>query len=309
MGLIRTALLKASDSHWLANQARNRRFAKRARSRFIPGENLDAALAAAEQLRERGLTAVLTELGENVATAAEVDGVAQHYDEVLERVEQRSLPAHISVKLTHLGLDLSRDVCAVHVSRLASAATARGNFVWIDMEGSDYTDLTLDVFRRVRAEHANVGVCLQSYLYRTADDLESLLPLSPTIRLVKGAYKEPPNIAFPHKKDVDANFLKLAERLLRDDARSNGVRPGFGTHDLRLIASIGEHASASRIPSDAFEVQMLYGIRRNDQLRLAKEGIRVRILISYGTAWFAWYMRRLAERPANLWFVMRSMLG
>ena len=146
MGLIRTALLKASDSKWLANQARTRRFAKRATSRFIPGENLDAALAAAEQLRQRGLTAVLTELGENVATDAEVDDVAQHYDEVLERVEQRSLPAHISVKLTHLGLDLSRDVCAAHVSTLVSAATARGNFVWIDMEGSDYTDLTLDVY-------------------------------------------------------------------------------------------------------------------------------------------------------------------
>lgn len=308
MGLARTAFLKASQSTWLAEQATRRRFTQRAVRRFLPGEDLEAALEATRQLAGHGISTVLTQLGENVATADEAEHVAEHYLLVLARIRDRALPAHVSLKLTHLGLDVSAAVATGTVKRLA-AAVPPDSTLWIDMEGSAYTDATLELYRRVHAEHRNVGVCLQAYLRRTADDLERLLPSGPTIRLVKGAYNEPPAIAFPSKREVDANYLALARRLLAPDVRERCGRTGFGTHDLRLVEAIGVHASASGVPRDAFEIQMLYGIRRADQLRLAHEGYRMRVLISYGAAWFPWYMRRLAERPANVWFVIRSLLG
>lgn len=176
------------------------------------------------------------------------------------------------------------------------------------MEGSNYTDVTLDLYREARRGHPNVGVCLQAYLFRTQADLDGLLPLQPTIRLVKGAYSEPPAVAYPSKKDVDAQYLRLAWRLL--DARGSQTHPpGFGTHDMGLIRQIRDYAKAKGVADDAYEVQMLYGIGTRDQRRLAAEGARVRALISYGSAWFAWYMRRLAERPANMWFVVKSLVG
>lgn len=307
MGVMRTLLLKASHSDWLARQATNRRFAKRAVSRFMPGEHVQAAISAAGDLRERSITTVFTLLGEAIADGSEAEKVRDHYLDVLERVDRSALATHLSVKPTQLGLDISRDLCTELISGLLSRAAALENFLWIDMESSEHVDATLEVFRELRTSHANVGLCLQSYLHRTADDLEALLPLTPTIRLVKGAYNEPPHIAFPRKQDVDANFFKLAKRLLAEDARREGVCPGFGTHDMRLITRIQDFAEGAGIPKNAYEVQMLYGIRRNDQLRLTAEGYSVRVLISYGSYWFPWYMRRLAERPANLWFVATSV--
>src|SRR5439155_21552955 len=186
--------------------------------------------------------------------------------------------------------------------------SGRADVVWIDMEASNYTDQTLEVYRRIRAAHSNIGVCLQAYLYRTADDLKTLLPLGPAIRLVKGAYKEPPDRAFPRKKDVDENYFALAERLLADDARAAGVRAAMATHDLALIRRIIEHAESSKLGKSSFEFQMLYGIQREAQWQLAREGWKSMVLIAYGSYWFPWYMRRLAERPPNVFFVLRNLL-
>lgn len=307
MGFARRLLLKASRSQWLARQLRERRFFQRAVKRFMPGETLDAALDAAAQFGKGGLGSVLTELGEQVTNRAEAAAVRDHYLGVLERVQRRKLPAHISVKLTHLGIEASREGCVQDVLKLAARAEQARSFLWIDMEESRYVDATLAVYTRAKAEWSNVGVCLQAYLRRTPADLESLLSLAPAIRLVKGAYNEPADVAFPKKRDVDAAYFQLAERLLQEAARQR-VKPVFGTHDLVLIERVRQAATAQRVDPSAYEFQMLYGIRAADQRALASQGARVRVLISYGSAWFAWYMRRLAERPANVWFVLRNVV-
>lgn len=309
MGAVRTLLLKGSQSHWLATRVPKRKFVQRAVRRFMPGETLDAALATAEQLRGLGMSTVVTLLGEAITDRAEAEHVTAHYVEAYERIQRSGLPTEISVKPSQMGLDVGKDVCAAQLETLAAQADAGGSFLWIDMEATPYVDATLELYRALRSRHANVGVCLQSYLYRSAEDLEQLLPLAPAIRLVKGAYSEPPNLAFPRKHDVDENFMRLAKRLLSAEARELGVRVGFGTHDMRLIDRVRDFAEGAGLARDAHEVQMLYGIRRNDQVRLTAEGQSVRVLVSYGSAWFPWYMRRLAERPANLLFVMRSLVS
>ena len=230
-------------------------------------------------------------------------------EESLDQVQERGLSTHISVKLTHLGLDLDRDGTYAHLETLIRHAAQSNNFVWVDMEGSEYVDVTLDLFRRARAEFPNVGLCLQAYLYRTADDLADLLERDATIRLVKGAYRESPKVAYPRKADVDQNFLKLTEAML-DHTKTSAAQPhAVATHDVTLIEAIRALAAQKGIARDRWEVDMLYGIRQADQLRLVEEGVPVRVLISYGKAWFAWYMRRLAERPANVGFVVKSMVS
>src|SRR5439155_26646431 len=219
---------------------------------------------------------VLTRIGENVKDIREAAEVTRHYLDVLERVRRASLDAEISVKLTQLGLDLSREECEKNLLTLIERAGALSNWVWVDMEGSAYTDVTLEIYRRARAVHANVGVCVQSYLYRTAKDLDSLIPLGAGLRLVKGAYREPPDKAFPKKSDVDENFFALAARMLSHEARSKGVRAIFGTHDGLLIRSIEELGRSSNLPPQALEFQMLYGIGRREQERIAKAGYRFR---------------------------------
>ena len=286
-----------------------RPFVRRAVSRFMPGEDVSDALAATVSLRRAGMGAVLTRLGENVATEAEADAVAAHYLELLERVKDESGTVEISVKPTQLGLDLDEGRCAERLLALAARAQSTGNFVWIDMEQTAYTDATLRLVRQARARHPRVGVCLQSYLRRTAADLESLLPTGAGIRLVKGAYAEPPEHAFPRKGDVDASYLALARRLLEAAASGAGVRSVFGTHDRALIDAIVADAAARGVPRSAAEFHLLFGIQRAEQDRLAAAGWPVRVLISYGAYWFPWYMRRLAERPANVLFVARSLLS
>ena len=307
MGLGRALLLRASRSSFLASQLKRRVFVGRAVRRFMPGEELSAALDAAQGLAAAGLGTVLTQLGENLTSRADAEGVRDHYAAVLRELQRRGLPGHVSVKLTQLGLDVDRDTCERAVHALAAAAEEAGSFLWIDMEDSRYTDVTLDVYRRARAARTRVGLCLQAYLRRTPGDLESLLPLSPAIRLVKGAYAEPATIAFPKKRDVDAAYFTLGERLLEQAARG-AARPVFGTHDPRLIARLRERAAALALPRGTAEFHLLYGIRDAEQRRLAADGETVRVLISYGTAWFAWYMRRLAERPANVWFVLKNLI-
>jgi len=307
MGIMRSVFLQASKSQWLSRQVRDRRFVRRAVSRFMPGEDAESALQAAQQFAGRNIPTVLTQLGENVADAGEAKAVTRHYTGVLDRIQALKLRAHISVKPTQLGLDISQDLCREQLEAVVSHAARVGTFVSIDMEGSDYVDRTLELYRKVRPAHPNVGLCLQAYLYRTPDDLTGLLPLHPTIRLVKGAYKEAPSIAFPRKADVDQRYFELAQRLL------TGPTPpqphGIGTHDGHLIDRICARARSGNVPNTAFEIQMLFGIRAHDQSRLAAAGYTVRVLISYGRYWFPWYMRRLAERPANVWFVVKSMFA
>ncbi|HKD41820.1 MAG TPA: proline dehydrogenase family protein [Myxococcaceae bacterium] len=307
--MIRRALLAGSQNQWLAQRAPKYGFVRKAVQRFMPGEDASQAFEAARALQDSRIATILTQLGENVKAAGEADAVTRHYLQVLDRVKEQKLDAVISVKLTQLGLDLNADSCFTNVQRLVERAKELGNFVWIDMEGSAYTDATLQLYRRVRAQHANVGVCVQSYLYRTEKDLADLLPIAPVIRLVKGAYREPPALAYPRKKDVDANYFRLGQRFLDPEVRKAGTRVGFATHDLRLIQKIEELAQQLRIPKESVEFQLLYGIQRPEQLRLAQAGYRVRVLISYGPQWFPWYMRRLAERPANLTFLMRNLFS
>jgi proline dehydrogenase len=308
MPIVRSMLLRASRSTWLAEQFRRRSFARRAVRRFMPGEDVGAALNAAATFADANLGTVITALGERITTASEADGVERHYEEVLDRIRDRGLPTHVSVKATHLGLDVDRDACAERVHRLATKAEATGSFLWIDIEESWYVDPTLELFRTTRARHERVGLCLQAYLRRTPADLDALMPLAPAIRLVKGAYRESPDVAYPKKQDTDDAYYALSDRLLTAAAK-RGAFPVFGTHDLDLIGRIRARASALGVAADAHEFHMLYGIRSAEQRALRDKGASVRVLISYGTHWFPWYVRRLAERPANLWFVARSLVS
>ena len=307
MSLSRHLLLRASRSDRLREAFPRLPFADRAVRRFMPGERAEDALDAARVLDRHGLTTVLTQLGENVTELAEADLVADHYLGVLDEIGCRGLDAEISVKPTHLGLDLDYDRTLGNLERLAVRSRGLERWLWIDMESSSYVEPTLRLFRALRARHTNVGVCLQAYLYRTADDLAALLPLDPGIRLVKGAYSEPEDVAYPRKQEVDEGYMRLAETLL-DAQRGGSVRAAFATHDLALITWIRQRAQEKGMDAGELEFQMLYGIRSEQQRRLAAAGCRTRVLISYGEAWFPWYMRRLAERPANVWFVARSAL-
>jgi proline dehydrogenase len=300
VSIARALLLRASRSAWMERQFRRRRFAQLAVRRFMPGEDAESALAAAGEFANSGMGTVFTSLGEQVQNLREVTAVRDHYLELLASIEQRKLPAHISVKATHLGLRLDPALCAESVITLTRRASESGSFVWIDMEESQYVDETLNLYRAARATSDKVGVCLQSYLRRTPADVESLLPIAPSIRLVKGAYREPQEIAFPKKRDTDQAYLDLALRLLGAERR--GLM-AMGTHDLKLIEQIRARAGAAK----QWEVHMLYGIKAADQRALAASGLPVRVLISYGTHWYPWYVRRLAERPANVWFVVRNL--
>lgn len=284
------------------------RFVKRAVRRFMPGETLGEALAAVASLAaKRRIPALVSLLGENVKDAEEARAVARHYASAAAAVSARELDAEISLKPTHLGLDFGAGEARRNIATVAEAASAGGNWVWLDMEYSRYVDSTLDLYRSLRAEHANVGICLQAYLHRTAADLETLVPSGPAIRLVKGAYAEPPDMAMPGKKDVDEAFYSLALRMLAPDAQRAGMRARFATHDATLIRRIDDWVAANGRDWSAFEYQMLYGIATDEQRRLAEDGKGIRVLVSYGRDWFPWYARRLAERPANMWFVLRHM--
>lgn len=308
MNPMRQVLLWGSENRWLRDHVPRLGFARRAVRRFMPGEDAESALDAADRIGTHGIATVLTLLGENITAVQEAEAVRTHYLDILDRIARRGLDSTVSVKPTQLGLDLESSLCAANLHAIVARATEHGVIAWIDMEASGYVDATLELYRAARAQSAHVGLCIQAYLRRAAGDLEALLPLEPAIRLVKGAYAESPSIAFPSKRDVDDNYFRLARRLLEARAEGCAVTIGIATHDLPLIRRIAVAADELGLPRDAFEVQMLYGIRPETQRRLAAEGYRVRVLISYGEAWYPWYMRRLAERPANLLFVLRSTL-
>lgn len=309
MAIARSILLRASRSQWLANSVMRRPFAKRAVKRFMPGEELSDALDAAATLGPSGLGTILTKLGENLGSLAEADHVRDHYLEAFDQIQRRGLVRSVvSVKPTQLGLDHSMDACAAHLEALAVKAESVGSILWIDMEDSSYVDRTLELYRGLKARHPAIGIAIQAYLRRTPDDIASLLPLRPIIRLVKGAYAEPPHVAFPEKRETDLAYYDLAGTLL-EAAKRGGALPIFGSHDLPLLRRIIGRAEQLGLPKDKYEIHMLYGIKMEDQRALARAGQTVATLISYGSAWFPWYMRRLAERPANVWFVVRSFLG
>jgi proline dehydrogenase len=309
MSVMRSALLAVSENRWMRRNGPRLPFVRRAVRRFMPGERLEDALQAAEQLRAAGMSTVFTRLGESITDRAEAAAVAEHYLNVLDQAAHRRLDAQISVKLTQLGLDIDKGLCLEHLRLLAARAAAHQTSVWIDMEQHQYVDMTLELYRAVLAEFPNTGVCLQAYLHRTPRDLESLIPLGGGVRLVKGAYLEPADVALPRKADVDAAFLTLARRMLAADARAAACQAVFGTHDPVIVQAIQQHAGRTGVPDRDYEFALLYGIQRGLQERLARAGSRIRVLIAYGDFWFPWYVRRLAERPANVWFVARSVLA
>lgn len=302
---MRRVLLWAAGNRWLAAHVPRWPFAKRAVKRFMPGEEFESALQAATRLKAQGVGALFTLLGENINQMSDADRVVRHYEDVL--AASAGVDREVSVKPTHLGLDLDPEAAYANLLRLARSAARANSFLWIDMEGSGYTQRTLDLYTRVRTEESRVGIALQAYLHRTASDLVALLKAKTAVRLVKGAYAEPTSIAFTAKRDVDANYLALTALALADVKRGN-LRLVLGTHDLELLDRIWRLAQATGVARSDVEIAMLYGIRGEDQLRLAREGSPVRCLISYGDAWYAWYLRRLAERPANLWFAARQIL-
>jgi len=308
MSVMRGVLLRASESAWLRERAVRYPFLRRSVERFMPGESLEDAVAAGLKMAGSGVFSVLTHLGENVTRPLDAEQATRAYIDALEKIREANLAAEISVKLTQLGLDLDKELCLANVMRIVERSSTERT-VWIDMEHAPYVDLTLSIYRRVHERHRNSGVCLQAYLFRTERDLETLIRIGASVRLVKGAYSEPPEIAFAEKADVNTNFVRLAQILLSPQAQAAGVRAAIATHDVKLITQICDWAATQAIAKSAIEFQMLYGIQRAELLRLAKEGYPSGAFISYGSHWFPWFMRRLAERPANVFFVAKNLLS
>ena len=282
--------------------------ARRFVRRFVAGPALEDALGVVARLNADGVDAAVTHLGENVATAEDAGRAASAYLEMLDQIGRRGLRAVPSLKLTHLGLDLGEEVCRANLERVAARGLATRTLVWVDMESSAYTDRTLDLYRRLHATHANLACVVQSYLRRTAQDVERLIEIGATVRLCKGAYREPATIAFPDKSDVDASYAALVDRFLSAEALGHGIYPAFATHDERLIGRVRDQARAGRIAADRYEVQMLYGIRHDLHAPLRAAGVRLRVLVPYGEDWYGYFIRRLAERPANLVFFLRQVV-
>ncbi len=307
---MRSALLWMARNERLAETVPNLRFAQRAVRRFMPGERVEDAFAAAERLRDERVRVLFTRLGEDVTSLDDAHAVADHYREVLARDAERGHvagPIELSVKPTHLGLDQDPDETLAICQALADDAAVSGTWLWLDMEDSAHTDRTLDLAEALMAEHDNVGVAIQSYLRRSAADLARLLPHRPAIRLVKGAYDEPSSVAYREHKEVDANFLGLA-LMVAEAAAAGEARLALGTHDVDLIGQIRTITEAQGVPREVLEVHMLYGIREQGLRRLRDAGHPAYSLVAYGDAWYRWYMRRLAERPANVIFALRQVL-
>jgi proline dehydrogenase len=299
--MVRSTLLKLSENKSFANWVTSNQTTRKMSHRFVAGETLDEAIAAARVCNHQGMLVSLDYLGENVATAADAQRARDAYLQVFDKISAEKLNANVSCKLTQLGLDISAEFCEGQLLSIVERAAAYDNFLRVDMEGSLYTARTIDVVKRVRTQSPAVGTVIQSYLYRSEQDVDDLLVYGCRIRLCKGAYKEPSQVAFPRKQDVDANYVKLMQVLL-----SSGFYHGIATHDPKMIAATIRHAAKEKISKDDFEFQMLYGVRTDLQRQLVRDGFRLRIYIPYGQDWFPYFMRRLAERPANLAFFARN---
>jgi proline dehydrogenase len=304
----RSILLAAARNQTLNDFALHSAVVKRATRKFMPGEHPGDALAAGATIAATGRGLIFTQLGEAITNPEDAIAVRDHYLGFLDQIRAKHLPAHISVKPTQLGLDLSFAECERNLQTLAAKAEQTGSALWLDMEDSTYVDRTLDLYVALKKNHPSTGVALQAYLYRTPDDLSRLLSLCPVIRLVKGAYDESAKVAFARKSDTDSAYYELASEMLRA-ARTGGCTPIFGTHDLALIKRIVKRATATNLGKADYQIHMLYGIRDSAQTRFVAEGHIVKTLVSYGAAWYRWYMRRLAERPANILFVAKSVFG
>ena len=282
-------------------------FAKRVSGRFVAGETLDKALDVACTLNNKHLAVCLDLLGESVHTETETQAATENYLKLLEGINTRGVEGYVSLKLTALGLDISEPLCLDQMRRILGGARELGRFVRIDMEGSAYTKRTLAIFRKLRAEgFNNLGIVIQAYLRRSESDMKALAAEGANVRLVKGAYKEPATIAFPVKADVDANFVKLIGIFFSDEAQKAGARLAVASHDDKMIAAAKQIADERKLSKDAFEFQMLYGVRGTRLETLVAEGYKGRVYVPYGTAWYPYFMRRLAERPANVWFIARN---
>jgi proline dehydrogenase len=303
--VLRQTFLTLSNSRELQNIALHNGMARRFALRFVAGETLDQAVEAIAALNEKGIVATFDHLGENVSTQDEAIAAADSYIEILNRIKNTGINSNVSLKLTQMGLDVDEELCLRNMRRICERAQELGNFVRIDMESSAYTDRTLEVFRKLwhSSGFRNVGVVLQAYLYRTEDDVREMNRLGARVRLCKGAYNEPDEVAFPKKADVDANYAKLARLLLRE-----GNYPGIATHDGRLIEHIKRYAASRHIAPARFEFQMLYGIRRELQVELVQQGYNMRVYVPYGKEWYPYFMRRLAERPANVVFILGNLV-
>jgi proline dehydrogenase len=301
----RSALIYLSRQEWLKEFAAKFGLFKKLTTRFIAGESSDEAVAAIRDLNARGCTASFDHLNESVASMAETEAEVREYLAVLARIDESGIDSNVSIKLTQFGLEIDPELAWRNARRIVEDAAQRGNFVRVDMEGSNVTQATIDVFKRLRAEFGlnDLGLVVQSYLYRTMDDARDLLKIPARIRLCKGAYHEPPEVAYPDKKDVDDNYVRVMQLLL-----SSGGYHGIATHDPKMIEATIDFAQREGIGKEAFEFQMLYGIRRDLQDQLARDGYRMRVYVPYGKHWYPYFMRRLAERPANIWFVLKNLL-
>ncbi|HUQ81532.1 MAG TPA: proline dehydrogenase family protein [Gemmatimonadaceae bacterium] len=303
--MLRKTLLYLSNQQKVFSFVRRNRFAKRMASRFVAGETIDEALVAVRALNARGITASLDLLGESVHSEEEARGTARSYLDLLDRIQQQKLDANVSVKLTAMGLDVSEDLCVANMQLVLDRARDYDSFVRIDMEGSHYTERTLHMFehRLYPSYPKNVGIVLQSYLRRTESDVDKANRLKCRVRICKGAYQEPASVAFPDKRDVDASYVRCMHSLMSD-----GNYPGLATHDERIIADAKRFAAEHAIPSDRYEFQMLYGVRRDLQEQLVRDGYRMRVYVPFGTQWYPYLMRRLAERPANVAFMTGNVV-
>lgn len=302
--MLKSTLLFLSERDDFRNVLFKLPYAQRMAGRFIAGDTSEEALAVARQLNEEGLRVTLDLLGESVTDRQEAERASAEYAESLAEIDAHEAETTISLKLTQLGLDIDPDFCYRNLVGIVRRAEELNNFVRIDMEDSRHTQSTLDVFYRVFEEHRNVGIVIQSYLYRSEDDIARLVELGAPVRLCKGAYAEPPSVAFQNKGEVDASFVRLMKMLL-----DGGAPTAIASHDERMIDATLEHVARNGLPDDAFEIQMLYGIRRDYQKQLVNNGLGVRIYLPYGSQWYSYFMRRMAERPANLLFVVRAALG
>jgi proline dehydrogenase len=281
-------------------------FARRAARRFVAGETIEEAIQAIRELSAQGISATLDHLGENVETANDATRATEDYLKALDAIAAGGVPSHISIKLTALGLDLGDELCRANVVRILEKAQGIGTLVTIDMESTAYTERTLALFRDLRREYNHVGIVIQAYLYRSEADLAALCQAGAHVRLCKGAYKEPPSHAFPKKADVDASYVRLMKMLLSPEARAHKTYGAIATHDVKMIEATRQYAQEQMVPRDEFEFQMLHGIRRDLQKELAADGYGMRVYVPYGTEWYPYFMRRLAERPANIWFIVSN---
>lgn len=302
--LTRSALLYLARQEKLKDFAARFSLFRNLTTRFIAGENIDKAVAAIRELNAKGCTASFDHLNESVSSSAETEAEVSEYLNVLSQIDETGIDSNVSIKLTQFGLNIDPEMAYQNARRIVEDATRRGNFVRVDMEGSAHTQATIDIFKRLRAEFGlnDVGIVLQSYLYRTEEDARDLLKIPARIRICKGAYKEPPEVAYPDKQDVDENYIRVMKLLL-----SSGTYHGIATHDPNMINATIRYARDEGIGNEAFEFQMLYGIRRSLQEQLARDGYNLRVYVPYGKHWYPYFMRRLAERPANIWFVMKNL--